>query len=290
MTVGLIVLVGAVIFTVMFFWLTDRGISTQRSTVHIRVPSAEKLRRGDPAVYLGVQVGEVRHVDFAEGGGVVVRVRLKRPIQLKADATAEIGGNDVLGSMRVVLHPGSSDAPLLSDNGTIEGAIEGSFTNRIGEIAGKGADLLDDYSLSHGPLRTSIDVATGTAQDIQRAAVAMTGLMADQGVAAGGAIARLEKLLVTLDQEAAAADVSGFVAELRAATEDLRLAARSAAVSGAHAETILDAVASGKGSAGAFIMEREFYDESLLTVRSVRGLVEDVRANPGRYISLRLFR
>jgi ABC-type transporter Mla subunit MlaD len=97
--VGVFTLLGALSFTVLFVHATNRVLGADRSTIFIRLNAADGLQRGDAVLLRGVNVGEVKALDF-DARGVIVRVRLTRAVPLSDQAGAELVAADMFGRQR----------------------------------------------------------------------------------------------------------------------------------------------------------------------------------------------
>ena len=93
--VGLVTLLGALSFGVLFFYSTARVLGAQRSTLFVRLNAADGLQRGDAVLHRGVNVGQVKAVDFA-GDDVVIRVRAADGgSRVDVRSLSRVGGGDV---------------------------------------------------------------------------------------------------------------------------------------------------------------------------------------------------
>jgi phospholipid/cholesterol/gamma-HCH transport system substrate-binding protein len=92
------------------------------------------------------------------------------------------------------------------------------------------------------------------------------------------------------------ANVTVASAELRRATTQVNdLAARFSKSEGrldsflANGDSILAKVNSGKGSLGLFVNDPSLYRRSDSLLVGLQALIADIKANPGKYVRLRIF-
>lgn len=284
---GLLTGAAAVAFLALFGWLTDRGLTRDSADLYVKLATAERLRRGDPVLLRGVEVGKVRSVDFTADGGVVVRARLTRSTSLTRDATASLMALDVLGGQSLVLREGSASAPTLQDGDTLAGDAPPSLATRAEALSSQAERLVGD---------TTVTLVRGTLAGATEAALELQGLMAD----ARALLAAQAKSLTTASAEAAA-----LASNLKAATsgEELRRAvtnleettANLAAMTGnlnatsAALSSVLRKVDTGEGTAARLLNDPAMYERTFAALTSLEALLRDLRENPKRYVNISLF-
>jgi phospholipid/cholesterol/gamma-HCH transport system substrate-binding protein len=317
--VGILAIVATVVFSLLFLWLTDRGLSLTRSDLYVHLSSAEGLKKGDPVFFRGVPVGEVRSLNFAEDGGVLVRNRLKRRVPLRADATAELAATDIFGSQSIVLSGGSTAAPLLADGDTIVGEVPSSLAGQF-ESLGTHAEavgtqvarLLGDTTIElvQGTLAGASGVAigfNGLVGDAQATLAAqnanLTATTADLRVLLGDAHALLAAqsadltattantaaLTANLSRATQGEELSLAIANLERATANLDAMTTNMTHASASLASALDKLNNGHGTAGRLLNDPVLFERAFAATARLEALLEDVQANPRRYVSFSLF-
>jgi phospholipid/cholesterol/gamma-HCH transport system substrate-binding protein len=264
----------------LFLYVTNRSLSMSRLDVYVRMPVASGLRKGDPVLFRGVQVGEVKKIVFTEVGEVLVLAKLTEKVPLTTDGHAELVAVDLFGRQSLVLKDGTRFAPALESNDTIPGVQPPSMTAKLTDLGGRAERMLSDTMvlLLHETLAGS---AAATRQ------VALLGTSLNRMIGAqhenvtaltteAASVARnLNAVTAPAEIEATRGNLSRATARLDSAT--IMLA------------SILGGVERGEGSAGKLLRDEALHDraESLLT--SLEELVRDVKANPKRYINVKVF-
>lgn len=291
--VGVLTIVGALSFTIMFFHATNRVLGQDRATVFVRFDSADGLQRGDAVLLRGVNVGEVKSLDF-DGGSVVVRVRLIRPVPLSKKARAEMVAADVFGRQSIVLRPAGLDAPGLADGDTLAGRGPVALTAKLERLGGQAGRLLGD---------TTIDLIRGVLEGSAATAASATGTVSDIGTLVRGADRLIAEQRESLN--AITRDAQLIARQLRETSADPAMASlpgrldRSAANLVVATETmdsaavtlaaLLADLRAGRGSAGMLLRDTALYQRTTAALASLERLLDDVRANPKRYINVRVF-
>jgi phospholipid/cholesterol/gamma-HCH transport system substrate-binding protein len=287
--VGIVAVTAIAGFVTLFGFATGHSLAERRTTLYLRFPVAEGLQRGDAVLLHGVTVGQVRELSFGSGwasGSVLVRVRLDRPVPLGTDASADLVAADIFGRKSIALRPGESSEGL-ADGDTLAGSAPGSLTATMEALGQRVQRLLGDttVSLLHGTLSDAAHAASGLgtlalttnqAIDEQRARLSaaldeMTRVAANLGELTGPEStepvrARADTLMTRLTQSSARLD--------------------SAAVS---LNEIMYQLHNGAGTASLLLRDPRLYEGAVASLASLDALLRNVREEPKRYISIKLF-
>lgn len=160
LTVGAVVLIAALIFTLGIFWIgSEQSIWVQKVTYKIRLPDANGLQRGTPVRLAGVQVGAITDIRFADEpdvANIVVDLSIDRSHQhrMRRDTKANIHILSLLGGEKYVeLTPGSPSEPEI-EPGTFITVPEGFSMSQLGELS---AGLAEDLRSISGNVRIILE-------------------------------------------------------------------------------------------------------------------------------------
>jgi phospholipid/cholesterol/gamma-HCH transport system substrate-binding protein len=291
--VGVLALVGSLSFAALFIYSTNRVLGVQRSTIFIRLAAADGLQRGDAVLHRGVGVGEVRAIEFSDED-VVVRVRLTQSIPVTAAARAAMVAADIFGRQSIVIHADDGGGLPLADGDTLAGMGPTSMTARFEELGGQASALLSDRTIED--VHTALYGAGSAAASAAKAATqvgalalsakelvgeqrqALSELTREAGLLARNAreAARPEDMAALRD------DMVRSAANLSSATATMDSAAASLA-------RILNGLESGRGSAGRLLTDTALYERTTASLAALERLLDDVRANPKRYVTIKVF-
>ncbi len=285
--VGALVVVALVVFGAMFAWLTDRGLARHRADLYVELASAEGLKKGDPVLYRGVPVGEVRSLDFTPDGGVVVESRLKREVPLTKGATATLQAVDVFGGQSIVLRAGSPAAAPLADGDTLVGYASRSLAATAEALGERAERLFDD---------ATIDLVQGTLEGSAQAVVELQRLIADANAllaAQAGNLTRATANVAELTRNLEAAmdgpELEQAIANLEATTASLAVMAENMGQATAALASVMGKLDRGEGTAGRLVNDPTLYEKVLAAAANLDALAEDVRKNPKRYLDISVF-
>jgi phospholipid/cholesterol/gamma-HCH transport system substrate-binding protein len=309
-------------------WLGQMDVGKRRDRVNARFGDVGNAQVGNAVVIRGVRSGRIESIELADAGWVRVGIGLDEDITLPRDPVVLLGASSLFGDWQATILEAQA-APetrevreqLARASGRpdlIPGAVlpdVAHLTTVAGDIAGNVATFaervrvaFDDSAATE--LRSSFrnvaelsaelskttrvqsrnldaiarDVKTGAAELTETAqALRRTVARVDSSTSAG------EINLIMADIQLAAATMRNAASDLQTMTEKL---------TGTQAtlDTLLDRSASvmakvdhGEGSLGRMLNDGRLYTGTDSLVREIRSLVADVKANPKRYISIRLF-
>jgi phospholipid/cholesterol/gamma-HCH transport system substrate-binding protein len=178
---GLVVLGGLALGAVGLFAVGSRQW-LWGDTFHLQVgfPQVRGVEAGTKVRVKGMNAGEVEAVQppAAPGGPVLVRLRLDGQFRslVRADATAQIVGEGMIGSRVVEITPGSDAASPVHDGATIASRPSAELGDVVAQIGG----VVDDLRANKGSLERLINgvermthQGTSTLESIQQDADAI---------------------------------------------------------------------------------------------------------------------
>lgn len=286
------------------------------------VPSALGLREGAPVTLAGQRIGQVAGIDFIpireKRGADNLRIRLAinedAQDQIRADSRAFLRTEGLLGEKFIDIQPGSVSAQVLQRGDTL---LAGRSVD-LDEFITQAAGALDQATTIVTDLR---DITGGLAQGegtlgkflvdeqlYQRMVAATTQLTLTLGELnrADGTLGRLIRDPALYRQmQSALARVDSIGAQALGGRGSLGLLLqdeslfRNLAGTTARADSamiglnqLVGRMQQGEGSLQKLLTDPQLYDEFLKAVVDLQTLLNDVRAEPGKYkpdITVRVF-
>jgi phospholipid/cholesterol/gamma-HCH transport system substrate-binding protein len=278
---GLLVIVAGFVFVWGFFFLMGDPLLTGGDEVVVVMDDGAGLNRGDRVQLHGVQVGTVRRVELRSADRVDLRLKIDNGVRLPADTRALVRA-DMFGANTVDLIPGQA-LVMLQGGDTIRGLAQKGLPALASELGGQARVLLAAADSLLSPqavsdLRATAAVLPGTAQQLQAAFAELTH--------AAGALRRMAE---EMERAQAGAATGETLAEVRASARAATSALATMDQGMASFASVMDKIDQGQGSLGRLVNDELLFDELAATLREVRELTADVKENPRRYISLRVF-
>jgi phospholipid/cholesterol/gamma-HCH transport system substrate-binding protein len=326
--VGLAVVIVASAMLGALAWVQQADFGTRRHEIVARVRDVGNARVGNAVVIRGVVAGSLQAIELAPAGWVHLRMKLDRSVELPADPVVLLSESSLFGEWQAtILERGSvpHDVAVLKDIAEASGEKNllagaslpgiGKLTAVAGQIAGDVASVAGRVQVAFDAdaakeLRNSIrnvsDLSTllsGTvrahASDLDTVALQLRTAVASLNRTA----ANVQHMAEQVDASASSGDVKKVVdnisvasTELRRATTQVReLSERFTLSQGrldtflTYGDSILMKVNSGQGSLGLFVNDPSLYRRSDSLLVQFNALVTDIKANPGKYIRLRIF-
>lgn len=283
--VGLMIIAGAVTFVMLMMWLRGKTFS-HGEIVKVTFNDVGGLKEGDPVRTSGVTIGHVTTIRLVSSGNVEVAFDIKAGPSPHADASARILSQDFFGAKFVDYTPG-----VARDMLPAERVLRGERVEDISELAtslgGRTKTMLDTLAV------TTIIIA----RELRNTMAATQRLLAtlNSGASSGsqeltGTLQELRRSLQRVDQLLATngPTVTDAMRGMRGAAMQADSMSRLLTSASARFDSILAKVNNGNGPAAALLNDSSMVRELRETNLALHDLLIDFKANPGRYIRLRL--
>lgn len=278
---GVLVLGSALVFLWGFYFLLGTPVVGGGRKVYVLLQNGAGLKRGDRVQLQGVQVGSVANVVLRSANRVVAELRLTAPLPLPADTRAAVRG-DVFGAHTIDLLPGAALVKLDAGD-TIRGESAPALPELALELSAQarrvlvGADSLLNPEAVRG-VHAAASTLPASAQELQ------------------AALAELHRAAASLRRSARAAEDARSGAALGAALAEVERSARSLSSAASSMDrsmgslaSVLGKVDSGQGTLGRLVNDTMLYRDMQSAAREMAALATDVRQNPRRYITVKVF-
>ena len=288
--VGLFVIMGLAATIYLLYLLTDPATFRGRYKVTTTVENVMGLRKGDPVQMRGVNVGRVHDFDLTrDTNNVLVILEIEGQWRIPEGSRTQIGSSGLTSPKTVMIIPGDGLGDILPGTNLQGKATKGLFddTEALGEkgglVLGQIAALLSD---------STIAAVSGSAQNLQVIMGGLTEILGSQGQ-------ELKDIISSLDQAAnGLADITGpelrerissTVSQVDSISKIIRITSVRLGRATASLEMVLGRMERGEGTLGQLSVNDSLYINLDAAVKSILILVDDLRANPGRYINLSIF-
>lgn len=288
--VGVITLLGFAILLASLYWL--QGYKMERNAQRVRVMFSDvgTLSAGDRVTVSGVHKGKVNNLQLT-GEGVMVELLLYRDVELHRDAQFVIKNLGVMGERFIAIHPGEAieryDTAMVAIGKAEVGIPElmgivgdivielRNMVNGIRQTVASDTSLArfnrtvaNMESLSHslvGLMERNDNKLDRTADNVVRASEQMSQMIARNAEMVDSTVNRFHQASIGLDS---------LIQHLDTLSSDMRLFA--------------DQLNNGDGTLQLMMKDRRLYDDLRGTADNIDALIEDIRANPRKYINLKV--
>ena len=253
--VGILVALGLVLLIFGYSWLNEFRIRKEKHYYRIKFKEVGWINKGDVVTILGVPKGRVKDIElFPDSVIVIVWIDGCR---LREGATAWLESLGIIGQMRLGIKLGRGEP--LPDWSTIPGIAK----EDLGDVISRLAEFLRrSDSLLVGGLR----------------------LMGEAEEEIGGASSRLDRTLENINML-----VDDLRQVLMEKSADLDTSKEKLDVVVTKLDSIETLILEGRGTLSKLLKEDDLYYRADSTLRSLEELLLDIRQNPRRYITVKIF-
>jgi phospholipid/cholesterol/gamma-HCH transport system substrate-binding protein len=271
-------------------WLGGQNVLLTSDIYYVYYEDVSGLQESSRVKLRGVVVGNVRDITLERDRVLVeIAVESKYREMIPANSIAEIGAAGLMGGVEIVLHRGDSEE-IIEPNSEIQGRVKADM---FGTLADQGAELIEGLNTTVESVNTllegngsainslianlesmssSIDgIVKASANEIEVAVdnlSAFTNLLAEN-------TERVESMLQNLDTFAGDLADADIVSKLNTTVSSLN--------------DVLASLESGEGSVGLLLHDAELYNKLTTAGDNLGLLLEDLKANPTRYVHFSLF-
>ena len=289
--VGITVLVGIAILLAGIAWLGTFARSMGQQIWHVTFPDAAGLAEGNEAQVNGVRNGSVRKLALA-GDHVMVDLSLSKDIRLTRESRVLIRNVGLMGDKVIAVEYEPLGTPW-APRDTIPGLVEKGLPEVMAEMGGATGGVvaismqLDSIAAAMGRgggMARTVESFKRTAGQLELAVQenrsALRATLANFSAASSSArnltTAREKQLGAAMDHFAAAAE---NLDELTGRLDSLR----------ASVQTTATRLERGDGTLGKLMSDDKLYAELHASVRDLKALINDVKAQPRKYFRFSVF-
>ncbi len=285
--VGIFIVAGVLATLLALFMMTDPSMFRGRYSVMAVVDNAGGLRRSDPVQMRGVNIGRVMAFVIVPGA-VSIELEIEGEYQIPSDSQVRLVGIGLLGGRTVDILPG--DSPVMAEGGDV---LAGTVSS---DVFGIVSDVRDDAT--EMILRISDLLTEPTVTSFQAGARELESLLTDLAAISREQRGEIAEVVQSLNEAAqsvsSTTSSTGPVLERAAARADSALAVATRNLEALEAATgdlgaILARIERGEGTLGRLAHDDSLYINLNSAASSLQLLLDDIRENPGRYISLSIF-
>jgi len=287
---GLFVLVGLVATIFLLYLLTDPATFRGRYKITTTVEDVMGLRRGDPVQMRGVNIGRVHDFDLAANAeDVLVMLEVEGQWRIPVGSRTRLVSPGLMSPRTVMIVPGDGPGEV-APGANLPGTVVKGLLDDTDSLGEKGELFLDQVIALLSD--STIAAVGGSAQDLQVVLSELSDLMGSQSDELEDLISSLNRAadgLADVTGPELRSDLSSTVSQADSLMGSLRATSARFDRAAEALETVLGRMERGEGTLGQLSVNDSLYVSLNAAAASVRLLMDDLRANPGRYINLSIF-
>lgn len=296
--VGLLAVVALVALAIGFNFLRGSNLLSNDRTYYAVYPKVDGLNVGAPVILNGIKVGQVKNLELQPENNNAVRasLELEKGVTVGDSTTAGLSGS-LLGSKTITLVLGK-DSRKFSGGETLKSKLAVSLTD---VVQARATVLLDtvNSTLAHINGFLNKDAQTniqGTLVGARQSTEALQRLIAANQANINQITRNLAQMSAALNKSTAKLDrIANNFTQLSDSIKAAPVgpALRNLNSTLVEAQTSLKGVSTAlndkKGSLGKLINDTLLYNNLNATAASSNALIQDLQANPKRYVHFSVF-
>jgi phospholipid/cholesterol/gamma-HCH transport system substrate-binding protein len=291
-TVGVLITVAVVVLILGTLWLARGGLKSGYP-LHTRFAWGQNLKQGQPVLLAGVTVGYVGDVTLRRAGYLDVMIRVNDEYKVPKGSTATVKAIGIFGDVAVALTPpvpapAQDYAPGDTVPAGTPAADVDQIMSRVDSIGASVSVLLKSKKkeiVEAGTLRDMHKtVASAAALSLQLQAV-----VAQQNRNLTETMGAFRTTASRLNSMVDSADIRATLANFRQTSENASRLSASLDSTNSQIRALLDKAQNGNGTIGKLLSDSLLYRDIRHSVASLDSLLADFKANPKKYINLRIF-
>jgi len=290
--VGMLVTVAVVVLILGTLWLVRGGLKSGYP-LYTRFAWGQNLKQGQPVLLAGVSVGYVGDVNLRRDGYLDVMLRIDDQYTIPKGSTATVKAVGIFGDVAVGLTPPFPvPTASYSPGDTLP---PGPPSADVTQIMNRVDSIGQSVSVLTHALQEQV-IEAGTLKDIHRtiasaAAVSaqLQGVIAEQNRNFTATLASFRDAAGHLSSLADSVKIEATLENVRATTENAARLAANLDSTNAQIRTLLVQIEHGNGTIGKLMSDSLLYTDTRRLLARVDSLVADFKANPKKYINVRIF-
>lgn len=302
MKVAIFCIVALVIFYFGCNFLKGLNVLNRKTYYYAVFENVGDLHESTNVVFNGYPIGKVKGLTLlsTNPSRICAEIVLTEDIDIPADSYFEVAQKDVLGGMIVNLRLGNS--PTLAHNkDTLGSALQPGMFDGIDDLKDQLASVIasvDTIGLSLKSAFLLNDSANSafmlknTLVNLEASTHHLNAILANNEGKVGNVVTQLEQLSSTLSQ--ASPQINSIIANINhisdsLAQSNIRALLTDAQATVANLNAVTAKIEQGDGTAGMLINNQELYKNVTNTMESLNVLLQDLKANPSKYVNITVF-
>ena len=292
---GLIVVLGITALILGFSYLKSNSLLGKSTTLYAIYDHVGGLQSGTAVSLNGFSVGTIDDITFLdETGKLMVSFTLTTDLPIPADSKAELYDTSVIGGKGLQIVLGTPGSTIAQNGDTLTSMVKIGMTDRITELMEpleakvnsaivetdllmKNLNQLLDTD-SQALLRETLKNFSETSASLKVISKNVSENLAANEKALGTILentAELTSNLSSVSQTLNEADLKGLMTDLDASISATK--------------EILEGIKNGDGAVGQIFTNQELYVSLTSNLSQLEWLLQDLRLNPKRYLSVSVF-
>ena len=261
---------------------------------YVKFEQVDGLNVSAPVTINGFKVGLVKEIDYDYSANQIsVMLSLNKDLRIPVGSTVSLG-SDLLGTAQLSIQLSKAKdyydvgSVLESRNETgLMGKVESDVMPQLIAVLPKIDSILTNvYAILANPaINQSVSRLDGITQEHEKSSVQLSGLMTQLGKNAPGIVNNVNGITSNLNTASGNLNqLSGKMAKmpLDSTVENLNKTL-------ANMQALTQKLNDNKSTLGLLMNDKKLYDNATSTVASLDSLLTDLKRNPKKYVTIKVF-
>ncbi|MBQ5972433.1 MAG: MCE family protein [Prevotella sp.] len=286
--IALVAIIGIVLLFYGLQFLKGMAMFSDNNIYYIHFNDVSGLGVSSPIYSDGYQVGVVKNVkyDYTHKTPTMVEVGLDKKMIVPKGSEAVIE-SDMLGNVRVSMLLGDPNGGTLEPGSVIEGHVDGGTLSSVAAMLPAVENMLPKLDsimasintlLADPSITRSVHNVEALTNELNASTKQFNTLLAELNRDVPGIVSKTDTLLGNtsrLTSNLAAVDVNATVKKLNATLDNM--------------QSLSSQLANNNGTLGKLMRDSKLYDNLNATALAADSLLNNLRANPKRYVHFSIF-
>lgn len=300
--VGLIALATIVAFIWLFNFLKGKNLFSPTYSYYVIYNEVNGLTETNPVEINGYRAGVVQTIEFIDdySGRLLVKLSVDKDYTLPENTVAEITPASLIAGMKIRLIFGNGPGSYVHGD-TIQGRVETSILKRAEDELIPLKDKISQLLLNLDSVLTGInDILSPeftanvrkTMANLENTTSAVDKIVSDRDAGLPAMVADLSKFSSMLSENSEA--MGNTIQNLKLISDSIAAADLYSTVLNLKAtleqtSELMEGLNQGKGTAGQVLTNDSLYVNLNSSIKSLDLLLQDLKANPKRYVRFSVF-
>ena len=283
------------LFIFGFNFLKGSSLLDKQKTIYAVYDEVDGLLVGANVMINGLSIGNVTELDFLPNSTkILVTLKVKDKLNFSSKSTASIYETGVLGGLAISIDPIFERESIVKTGDTLNSSVRPGLTELINRqieplsrqlqstitsvdsIFTGASNVLNRQTQEE--IKESINVLTSAIKAINNSSIIIEKTLTDKNTQINNTIDNFEKISSSLSEvsdELNSFGLSDLLNNLEVSVDGI--------------SSIVDKLESDNSTIGKLINEDEVYNNLNLSIESLNSLINDIKANPKKYVHFSVF-
>ena len=292
--VGIFLTTAVAIALLGTLWLVRGGLSSGYP-LYAKFAWGQNLKPGQPVLLAGVNVGNVRDVKLRNDGFLDVILRVNDDVKVPKNSVASVKPVGIFGDAAIALTPKGPSSISFQPSDTVPVGMSDTdiqtIMNHVDTIAVTVQTMtktLNAELVAAGgirDIRKSLANAAELSANATRLSIQLNAIAAEQNRNLSQVMASFKRAASAVDS----ASIDSTMKNFKKSSESLTRIASNLDSTTKRVNNLVGGVERGEGTVGKFLKDTLLYRDLRGLVSQADSVLADLKANPKKYINLRIF-